>query len=199
MGDILSKLGQVCDKIGVTERAHTIEEQIDLITEALDATPASTNIAEALDDLSDVAQNINNEEVYVDKTITENGTYLPAEDEATAYSKVVVDVAAPTPETFEIDIDLDMYIAEPTYTSTKTYEEAVSAINSGKRIVFNVVIGDVPTATIDTISYGYSGTRGIFILLSIATTGQPPETFVILWNGDLHTLASLAVSGAILQ
>ena len=96
MGDILSKLGQVCDKIGVTERAHTIEEQIDLITEALDATPASTNIAEALDDLSDVAQNINNEEVYVDKTITENGTYLPAEDEVTAYSKVVVDVVPPS-------------------------------------------------------------------------------------------------------
>lgn len=30
----------------------------------------------------------------IEKTITANGTYLPAEDEATAYSKVVVDVAA---------------------------------------------------------------------------------------------------------
>jgi uncharacterized protein YkvS len=93
MGDILSKLQMVSEKIGVTETAHTIEEQVDLISESLDKIPHSTNIAEALDDLSEVAQNINNEEVYVDKTITENGTYLPAEDEATAYSKVVVDVA----------------------------------------------------------------------------------------------------------
>lgn len=92
MGDILSKLQMVSEKIGVTETAHTIEEQVDLISESLDKIPASTNIAEALDDLSEVAQNINNEEVYVDKTITENGTYLPAQDEATAYSKVVVDV-----------------------------------------------------------------------------------------------------------
>lgn len=92
MGDILSKLQMVSEKIGVTETAHTIEEQVDLISESLDKIPHSTNIAEALDDLSEVAQNINNEEVYVDKTITENGTYLPADDEATAYSKVVVDV-----------------------------------------------------------------------------------------------------------
>ena len=94
MGDILSKLQMVSEKIGVTETAHTIEEQVDLISESLDKIPHSTNIAEALDDLSEVAQNINNEEVYIDKTITENGTYLPASDEATAYSKVVVDVAS---------------------------------------------------------------------------------------------------------
>ena len=98
MGDILSKLKMVSEKVGVTETAHTIEEQIDLITESLDKIPASTNIAEALDDLSEVAQNINNEEVYIDKTITENGTYLPAADEATAYSKVVVDVTPPSNE-----------------------------------------------------------------------------------------------------
>ena len=34
----------------------------------------------------------------VDKEITKNGTYLPAEDEATAYSKVVVDVPPPSNE-----------------------------------------------------------------------------------------------------
>lgn len=92
MGDILSKLQMVSEKIGVTETAHTIEEQVDLISESLDKIPASTNIAEALDDLSEVAQNINNEEVYVDKTITANGEYLPAEDEATAYSKIVANI-----------------------------------------------------------------------------------------------------------
>lgn len=59
MGDILTKLQMVCDKIGVTETAHTIEEQIDLIIEHLDAVPKSTNIAEALDDLSEVADKIN--------------------------------------------------------------------------------------------------------------------------------------------
>lgn len=59
MGDILSKLKMVSEKVGVTETAHTIEEQIDLISESLDKIPASTNIAEALDDLSEVAENIN--------------------------------------------------------------------------------------------------------------------------------------------
>lgn len=59
MGDILSKLKMVSEKVGVTETAHTIEEQIDLISESLDKVPTSTNIAEALDDLSEVAQNIN--------------------------------------------------------------------------------------------------------------------------------------------
>ena len=95
MGDILKKLQMVCEKIGVTETAHTIEEQVDLISESLDKIPASTDIATALDDLSEVAQNINNEEVYVDKTITVNGEYLPAYDDATAYSKVTVNVAPP--------------------------------------------------------------------------------------------------------
>ena len=38
MGDILSKLKMVSEKVGVTETAHTIEEQIDLISESLDKT-----------------------------------------------------------------------------------------------------------------------------------------------------------------
>lgn len=91
MGDILSKLKMVSEKVGVTETAHTIEEQIDLISESLDKTPASTNIAEALDDLSEVADKINVEPVYTVVTFTGTGTeldpYVPAYEANKYYSK----------------------------------------------------------------------------------------------------------------
>lgn len=91
MGDILSKLQMVCDKIGVTETAHTIEEQIDLIIEHLDAVPNSTNIAEALDDLSEVADKINIDPTYTVVTFTGTGTeldpYVPAYEANKYYTK----------------------------------------------------------------------------------------------------------------
>lgn len=91
MGDILSKLKMVCDKIGVTETAHTIEEQIDLISESLDKVPASTNIAEALDDLSEVADKINIDPTYTVVTFTGTGTeldpYVPAYEANKYYTK----------------------------------------------------------------------------------------------------------------
>lgn len=76
MGDILSKLKMVSEKVGVTETAHTIEEQIDLISESLDKVPASTNIAEALDDLSEVAQNINGGGETIEISMTIDKTTL---------------------------------------------------------------------------------------------------------------------------
>lgn len=99
MADILTKLQMVCDKIGVTETAHTIEEQIDLIIEHLDAVPNSTNIAEALDDLSEVADKINvepeptptPEPTYTVVTFTGEGTvqspYVPAYETNKFYTR----------------------------------------------------------------------------------------------------------------
>lgn len=99
MADILTKLQMVCDKIGVTETAHTIEEQIDLIIEHLDAVPNSTNIAEALDDLSEVADKINvdpeptptPEPTYTVVTFTGEGTeqspYVPAYEANKFYTR----------------------------------------------------------------------------------------------------------------
>lgn len=97
MADILTKLQMVCDKIGVTETAHTIEEQIDLIIEHLDATPNSTNIAEALDDLSEVADKINvepeptPEPTYTVVTFkgegTEQSPYVPAYEANKFYTR----------------------------------------------------------------------------------------------------------------
>lgn len=52
----------------------------------LPSSPTSAN--------TNVSVNVSGEEpILIDKTVTENGTYLPADDDATAYSKVVVDVA----------------------------------------------------------------------------------------------------------
>lgn len=93
MADILTKLQMVCDKIGVTETAHTIEEQIDLIIEHLDGVPKSTNIAEALDDLSEVANKINvdPEPTYTVVTFTGEGTeqspYVPAYEANKFYTR----------------------------------------------------------------------------------------------------------------
>lgn len=91
MGDILSKLKMVSEKVGVTETAHTIEEQIDLIIEHLDAVPKSTNIAEALDDLSEVADKINVDPTYTVVTFTGTGTeldpYVPAYEANKYYTK----------------------------------------------------------------------------------------------------------------
>lgn len=91
MGDILSKLQMVSEKIGVTETAHTIEEQIDLICESLDKIPNSTNIAEALDDLSEVADKINVDPTYTVVTFTGTGSeldpYVPAYEANKYYTK----------------------------------------------------------------------------------------------------------------
>lgn len=96
MGDILSKLQMVSEKIGVTETAHTIEDQIDLINEYLDGSTASTNIAEALDNLSEVADKINVdpepvEPTYTVVTFTGTGTeqdpYVPAYEANKYYTK----------------------------------------------------------------------------------------------------------------
>ena len=101
MGDILSKLQIVSEKIGVTETAHTIEDQIDLINEHLEGSTASTNIAEALDNLSEVADKINvepeptptptPEPTYTVVTFTGEGTelspYVPAYEANKFYTR----------------------------------------------------------------------------------------------------------------
>lgn len=99
MGDILSKLQMVSEKIGVTETAHTIEDQIDLINEHLEGSTASTNIAEALDNLSEVADKINvdpeptptPEPTYTVVTFTGEGTelspYVPAYEANKFYTR----------------------------------------------------------------------------------------------------------------
>ena len=197
MGDILSKLQMVSEKIGVTETAHTIEEQVDLISESLDKIPHSTNIAEALDDLSEVAQNINNEEVYVDKTITENGTYLPADDEATAYSKVVVNVGATYP--FQV---IRSFKINPGTSAIYTDFTIVNPIDSdGNFVVYTHDIYDQTHP-----GEGYLEMGGYIILSSKAKkvivyegepTGEitftPSEDFDGFYDGN--TLRKMTLSG----
>lgn len=151
MADILTKLQMVCDKIGVTETAHTIEEQIDLIIEHLDAVPNSTNIAEALDDLSDVANKINNDEVYIEKTITANGTYNARDDEATAYSKVVVNVQPPAPEptytvvTFSGEgTEQSPYV--PAYEANKFYTRSGAGTTESPYVYTKLTSGSKPVS-----------------------------------------------------
>lgn len=55
---ILKKLQKVCDTLGCTKRGHTIEKQIDYLTEYLEGVGTSTDIASALHSLSKVSGSI---------------------------------------------------------------------------------------------------------------------------------------------
>ena len=72
------------------------------------------------------------------KDITENGTYNASSDNADGYSSVTVDVSSGG-ETFEVVFTSD---GESVTTVNKTYNEIISAINSGKEIVGSLVFPD---------------------------------------------------------
>lgn len=52
MAAIIQSLWKLSEKLGVEQRADTIEEQLNLLNEAVDAQQAN-NIAEALDNYAD--------------------------------------------------------------------------------------------------------------------------------------------------
>lgn len=54
MSTILESMYKLSDKLGVTERASTIKDQIDLCVEALDGSPTnSVDIADSVDKFAD--------------------------------------------------------------------------------------------------------------------------------------------------
>ena len=95
------------------------------------------------------------------KDITENGTYNASSDNADGYSSVTVDVSSGG-ETFEVVFTSD---GESVTTVNKTYNEIISAINSGKEIVGSLVFPDgsplasvpIVKAIVADVSYVYDG------------------------------------------
>lgn len=108
---------------------------------------------------------------------------------------------SPTPETFEVEITMNSDysdIQNPifSFSSDKTYSEVLSAINSNKRIIFDIksitILPDTTTTTFDetVISYGViTLSEPSMIQISIAHLNQMDSLYIsnIYWAADSQT------------
>lgn len=76
--------------------AETNVDALNAIAGLYEGETTATTIAEAIENIAAVAENIGKVPVLVEKTVTENGTYDPADDEADGYSSVIVAIPEPT-------------------------------------------------------------------------------------------------------
>ena len=90
MGTILESTKELAKRFGVENEEQTIKDQIDAITETIDANfNGSVDIASAV---SEFAKNDNPDARLGTKLITENNTYVALDDELDGYSSVTVEV-----------------------------------------------------------------------------------------------------------
>ena len=157
MGTILESTKELAKRFGVENEEQTIKDQIDAITETIDANfNGSVDIASAV---SEFAKNDNPDARLGTKLITENNTYVALDDELDGYSSVIVEVpSAPTPETFEVNISTDVSTDPPI---SKTYSEIKAAIDSNKKIIGSIsgegIPGDVNITGADIIDLKVPG------------------------------------------
>ena len=153
---------------------------------------AAMNIRKDNDEWKNAA-NIYPPPVLIEKSVTENGDYSAATDNADGYSSVKVEVpSAPTPETFEVGIETDGEIGS-SVTTTKTHSETVAAINNGDNIDFTITIGGEPC---DVICYGiFINNSTSVIIITIRILGT---TAIIAWSGD-GSLSEFEMPGYIIQ
>lgn len=146
---ILDSVNELAKRFGVETEEQTISEQIDAINQKLDESyTGSRDIEESV---SQFAKNDGPDARLGTKTITENDTYIALDDELDGYSSVTVNVAAPTPETFEVEITFDENL---TPTVNKTYNEMKAAIDAGKTIVGVMTSESFPNGSVQ-LSGGY--------------------------------------------
>ena len=137
--------------------------------------------------------------VLIEKSVTENGEYIAATDNADGYSSVKVEVpSAPTPETFEVEMTMSFASSASettgTISSNKTYSETYAAIENGNKIEGTVTI-TVDSNTLPlTLKYAFN--NNISGLDVITLIGIVPDGNVmwILWAGD-NTSAILRKDG----
>lgn len=110
-------------------------------------------------------ENGGNSATLIEKTITENGTYVASDDSVSGYSSVTVEVpSAPTPETFEVEIEVILPGDSVTVTVNKTYQQIKSEIDLGKTIsgILRATINSLESSGEISISYVkdfYYGTK----------------------------------------
>ena len=120
--------------------ATTITAVLNIIAAKYEGADDATTNAEAIANIADVAGNITPEPVLIEKSITENGTYAAADDNADGYSSVIVDVAQSNNAEF---------ISSPTKFTFKSNIKSMS-IPSGITAIDNQVFQNA--AALDSIN-----------------------------------------------
>lgn len=196
---IIDSVRKLAEKVGADTNGRTIADQLNIINQKLDNTqPGSRDISEAVSKFADKEDGT---AILITKTITENKTYKASDEGASGYSSVTVNVAAPTPETFEVELTLTTDYSDAQnpifrFTSNKTYSEVMSAINSNKTIIFDIesitILPDTTTQSFDetVISYGVINlSEPSMIQISIAHLNQLDSLYIanIYWAADSQT------------
>lgn len=117
--------------------------------------------------------------VLIEKTITENGTYDASADNADGYSKVTVDVAGGSGETFEVNGT----VTDDGFILSKTYEEIKTAILENKKPVLTIAFGD------DTIICNictYTGNMIVFLRETVIEEGLISQILVYISPENYH-------------
>lgn len=175
---ILESVKKLASKVGADTNGRTIAEQINNINRHLDST-GSRDIAEAVSKFADKEDGTAK---LGTKTITENNTYIALDDELDGYSSVTVNVAAPTPETFEVEMTITSGEGNSgTFTTSKTLQETIDAIEAGKQINFSATFDG---KEVNVICYGVHGAISIFMMVFDGDSIYP-----IYWlgNGDAYS------------
>lgn len=89
---------QLGGEAAIIASAQTNVDALNAIAGLYQGETTATTTAEAIENIATVAENIGRVPVLVEKTITENGTYDPADDEADGYSSVIVAIPEPAQE-----------------------------------------------------------------------------------------------------
>lgn len=189
MGTILESTKELAKRFGVENEEQTIKDQIDAITESIDQNfNGSVDIASAV---SEFAKNDNPDARLGTKTITENDTYIALDDELDGYSSVTVNVATPTPETFEVTLACDS--ETQSFTTDKSYDDVKAAIQANKTINFIWSMqyqGEIAASGTSTaVSYDAEGDF-MTIVDSLVVEGSS-GCFMFLWgNPEAYTTVS---------
>lgn len=131
---IIDSVRKLAEKVGADTNGRTIADQLNIINQKLDNTqPGSRDISEAVSKFADKEDGT---AILVTKTVTENKTYKASDDGASGYSSVTVNVAAPTPETFEVEFIIDSVTGG--LSATKTYAQTLTAIQNNNIIDFTL-------------------------------------------------------------
>lgn len=95
----------------------------------------------------------------ITKNITENGTYNASSDQADGYSKVVVDVEAPAPET--------------KYKAVHIVTHSVDGWTASVDVIYGYTYGNIGFIPVSTVTVLHSDYRGSYYSFEIGKVGYP--------------------------
>lgn len=116
---------------------ETVVEVLNAIAELFKGETADT-IADAVNNIAEIAGGISPTPTLITKNITENGTYTASDDDADGYSSVEVNVAGGEP--FAVEITAQGEVGSYTFSANKTYSETMAAIHNGDAMSFKLTV-----------------------------------------------------------